>query len=73
MSCVMNEQNPIERAFQLADSGKFRSVNDIRRQLKREGFMAIDSHLDGLGLKRQLRQRMAVALDKRHTPNRADH
>jgi hypothetical protein len=43
----------LERAFQLANSGRCSSVDDIRHQLKSEGYST--EHLDGKDLKRQLR------------------
>jgi hypothetical protein len=42
----------LERAFQLAKSGCFSSVELIRHQLKSEGYSA--AHVTGKGLTRQL-------------------
>ena len=36
----MHEADSVERAFQLANSGKFESVGQIQKQLSREGYDA---------------------------------
>lgn len=55
----------VERALELARSGICRSVDDIRRALKSEGYEAVDSHLQGSSLTKQLKaalgQRGALA------------
>jgi hypothetical protein len=43
----------IERAFQLAQSGQFRNLRDIARQLKHEGY-SVQHHLEGRSIKDQL-------------------
>ncbi|WP_159865553.1 hypothetical protein [Novosphingobium sp. 9U] len=48
----------VERAFQLASDGSSKSVNDVRRQLKQEGYTAIDEHLSGPTIKKQLAELM---------------
>lgn len=50
----------LERAFELAKSGKCGSVDDIRRALISEGFRV--SQLEGPLLRRQLRDLIAHAL-----------
>jgi hypothetical protein len=49
------EQNvgAVERAFQLAKSGKFRSVTEIERQVRVEGYSA--DQISGRTLLKQLR------------------
>lgn len=47
--------NPMERAFQLARSGSCTNVQEIRQQLRREGFTAVESHLSGPSVAKQLR------------------
>ena len=37
----------IERAFQIAREGSCRSVDDIRKTLKAEGFDSIDAYVSG--------------------------
>lgn len=44
----------LERAFELASSGRFNSAADIRRVLAREGYQS--SQLTGPTLMKQLRQ-----------------
>jgi len=45
----------IERAFEIARSGKTRSITDIRTQLRREGFDHVQSHLGSAALQKQLK------------------
>ena len=51
----MTAQSTLERAFDLARSGECTSVEDIRRQLKRERFDQVEAHLAGASINRQLR------------------
>jgi hypothetical protein len=44
----------IERAIQLAQSGQCISVNDVRQQLRREGYVGIGVELAGAAINRQL-------------------
>ena len=45
----------VQRAFQLAP--ECGSIDEIRRRLKREGYSAVDEHLQGHNLKLLLKQR----------------
>lgn len=45
----------LERAFELARSGRFASVSDIRLALRRERFDQVEAHLAGSSIARQLR------------------
>jgi hypothetical protein len=54
----------LERAFQLAKSGRCTSIGDIRQQLSSEGYST--EHITGRGLIRQLKALMRPA----QTPNR---
>lgn len=45
----------LERAFTLARSGEYESVNEIRMQLKRERFDQVEAHLAGHSINRELR------------------
>lgn len=47
-------EGTVTRAFELANSGTCRSVDQIRRQLKTEGYSSISEHLDGPTIKKQL-------------------
>jgi hypothetical protein len=46
----------LERAFELARSGECATVADIRVRLKRERFEAVEAHLQGQSIQRQLRR-----------------
>jgi hypothetical protein len=46
----------IERAFELARTGKFHSVEEIRKRLLKEHHDQVDSHLSGPMIRRQLRR-----------------
>jgi len=50
----MGRVSTIERAYQLARDGPCTSLTDIRRQLKREKHEAVDQHLSGRSLARDL-------------------
>lgn len=52
-------KNPIERAFELADTGQYSLVESIRRQLRKEGLDA--NQIQGRTLSRQLKERMDKA------------
>jgi hypothetical protein len=51
---------PLERAFQLAKSGKVSNLDDIRKTLKQEGYDARVVQ-DGASLKAQLRNLIKAA------------
>lgn len=45
----------LERAFELARSGEYAGVHEIRLQLKRERFESVEAHLAGPSINRQLK------------------
>jgi len=45
----------LERAFTLARTGEYASVDEIRQQLKRERFDQVEAHLAGHSINRELR------------------
>lgn len=51
----MSDHSTLERAFQLAKSGRFSSVADLRRQLKAENYPSVEEHLAGGSIRRQLK------------------
>jgi hypothetical protein len=51
----------IERAMDLARSGKCFTVEDIRRALKRDGADGIEQHLAGAAIRKQFKALMAAA------------
>lgn len=44
----------VERAFQLAASGQYKSVTELRRQLSAEDYPDARPHLDGKTMRSQL-------------------
>ena len=58
----MNDTGIIERAFELARSGSCQSVNDIRAQLRAEGYSSIAEHFAGTSIQRQLRALIGARL-----------
>ena len=46
----------LERAFELARSGQYATVADIRLHLKRERYDSVEAHLQGQSIQRQLRK-----------------
>jgi hypothetical protein len=51
----MQQISIIERALQVAASGTCRTVEEIGRTLRQEGFADVDQHLTGPSFRRQLR------------------
>ena len=47
----------------LADTGRFRNVEEIKLALKREGHWAVPGILNGLGIRRQLLARCRASRD----------
>ena len=45
----------IERALELAATGQFKTMSQIRTVLRREGYVLIDSNLAGRGVRDQIR------------------
>ena len=45
--------NAVERAFQLAKTGRYSTVEEIKRDLKKEGYLS--HYIEGRTLSRQLR------------------
>jgi hypothetical protein len=48
------EPSIIERAFELARSGEYATIDDIRKRLKSERYSQVDAHLAGISVRRQL-------------------
>ena len=55
----MNGQGIIQRAFGLAESGRFREVGELEKELRREGFTQVAEHLSSRSLRTQLKALMA--------------
>jgi hypothetical protein len=45
-----------ERAFQLAASGDFATVSEVKKRLKIEGYDGVEAHIQGSSLLGQLRK-----------------
>lgn len=45
----------IQRAFDLARTGTYGTVEEIRAQLRTDGYFYVDQHLSGLSVRRQLK------------------
>lgn len=52
----MHTHNPIVRAFELASSST--SIDEIRKQLRQEGYANVDAHLAGASIKADLKKRL---------------
>ena len=50
----------LERSFQLARSGRIATVDDIKKQLRQEGYV-VSSEYDGSSLRSQLRNLIKAA------------
>ncbi len=59
----MHHDTPLERAFQIARSGKANTMSDIRKALKSEGYS--EEGLSGPYLFKQLRVLMKLSVGKR--------
>jgi hypothetical protein len=58
---MTSEPSIIERAFELARSGRCRSIKDVRQKLKDEKFSAVDDHIAGPSIVKQLKTILAEA------------
>ena len=45
----------VERAFELAATSRYRTISDLEKQLKREGYASVAAHLNGSSIRKQLR------------------
>lgn len=50
----MMQEGTVSRAFELAKGGQCKTISDIRRRLKQEGYSAIEEHFSGPTMKKQL-------------------
>lgn len=55
----MSAADAIERALQLAASGKYSNLEGIRRTLVRENYEDVDQHLAGASIKAQIKALLA--------------
>jgi hypothetical protein len=54
LAAMSDSLTTIERAFGIARSGSSRSIEDLKRRLKREGYDSVEAHLSGASIKREL-------------------
>jgi len=54
MSLKENMMNTVHRAFELAATGKYGSLQHLRVKLQKERYESVDAHLAGGVIKRQL-------------------
>jgi hypothetical protein len=52
----MSTRNTVERAFELAASGEVQTFDDLRRKLQWEGYEAVEAHLAGTAIRKQLKE-----------------
>ena len=62
---MSDDHTILERAFQLARSGRFANLADLTKALKAERFESVEAQLHSPGLRLQLRQLCVAA---RQTP-----
>lgn len=55
----------LERAFELAKSGNCQTIGDITGHLKRENYTAVEHHLAGQAIRKQLRALIDARLDRK--------
>lgn len=56
-----DRKTTIERAFELAASGGYRTITEVRAALRQERYDMVDSTLSGRGVRDQLRRLMSAA------------
>lgn len=59
----MMTDDTVARAFELARQGTCENLEQIRHQLKREGYFNVLEHLNGPAIKKQLAQLIRTKLD----------
>ena len=50
----MNELNPVKRAFDIAQGGGCKNIEELTRRLKAEGYASTAAHLSSPYLRKQL-------------------
>jgi hypothetical protein len=58
---VQNSQSIIERAFELARSGRCHNVAEVSAKLKQERYESVEAHLAGPSIRKELRRICAEA------------
>jgi hypothetical protein len=67
----MNDVGTVERAYQLARSGKFKTVSEIETALIRERYEGVREHLSGGTLRKELKALVSPPkpADQREAPS----
>lgn len=73
MVLTMKTRNTVERAFDLARSAGVQDLAELRQVLKSEGYEAVEGHLGGLAIRKQLRAIMAEAVGEHATGHSSDN
>lgn len=68
----MNKPTVIERAFDVARSGRCKSIDEVRAILSREGHFNVDAHLSGGVLRKQLNALIRAPRQVRAEPAATD-
>ncbi len=68
----MMKPSTLERAFELARSGDYTGVAQIRKQLLLERFDLVETHLSGSAVKKQIRD-VCMAARRSHTVDTNSH
>lgn len=55
----------VERAYQIAKSGRCVELRDVRRQLIQEGYEGVEAHLSGTSIRRELQALIKAARQPR--------
>lgn len=63
---VIGKVSTVERAYQLARSGAFRTVTEVKVRVRAEGFYDAVAQLDGRTITMDLRRLIAAASDIDH-------
>jgi phage regulator Rha-like protein len=58
----MDSRNTIQRAFEIAASGEVRTFDELRRKLQAERYEAVEAHLAGTAIRKQLKEIIASSL-----------
>lgn len=63
VECAHLETPIIQRAFELVDTGAYRTITEIKGALQAEGYdhPSVQSHLSGLAMRRVLKERLKRA------------
>jgi hypothetical protein len=69
---MTSRPSTIERAYQLARTGEYASVSDLKKQLSRESYGDAEAQLYGPMIKSELQKLMKAAHAATHAPQHED-